>query len=164
MLSMIVPSCCRGMICSNHGLRPDRTSRAVSSMRVPVCARTCSLNWPLSTDGKKSCPSHGYSNANGSDPERDDRRAGRLPDTPGTARALPWYQLRSRSKVMLERDLKSRERIAAGSRLLYAVMLVPLQQILRHGRARWFAKGSTTPASRRPPPPPAARTGTSPPR
>ena len=35
--------------------------RAVSSMRVPVLARTCSLNWPLSVVGKKSWPSHGIS-------------------------------------------------------------------------------------------------------
>ena len=34
-------------------------STAVSSMRVPVGARRCSLNWPLSTAGKKSCPTHG---------------------------------------------------------------------------------------------------------
>ncbi len=27
--------------------------RAVSSMRVPVLARRCSLNWPVSDDGKE---------------------------------------------------------------------------------------------------------------
>ncbi len=34
-------------------------SRATSSIRVPVLARTCRINWPLSVFGKKSCPSHG---------------------------------------------------------------------------------------------------------
>jgi hypothetical protein len=33
--------------------------RAVSSMRVPVRARTWILNWPASTEGKKSCPREG---------------------------------------------------------------------------------------------------------
>ena len=36
-------------------------SRAVSSMRVPLLARTCRMNWPLSLAGKKFWPSHGTS-------------------------------------------------------------------------------------------------------
>ena len=36
-------------------------SRAVSSIRVPVRPRRWSFIWPLSTEGKKSWPSHGKS-------------------------------------------------------------------------------------------------------
>ena len=58
MLSMIVPIFLSGMS-PRMTDRPDRTGRAVSSMRVPVWARRCSLNWPHRTAGKKSWPTMG---------------------------------------------------------------------------------------------------------
>src|ERR1700691_1373685 len=65
MLSRILSSSLAGttrrMLFSTRSQR-----RAVSSIRVPVLARRCSMNWPLSVAGKKSWPSHGIS----SPPER----------------------------------------------------------------------------------------------
>ena len=37
----------------------DVTDFARTALRVPLGARTCSLNCPESTEGKKSWPSHG---------------------------------------------------------------------------------------------------------
>ena len=42
-------------------------------MRVPVCARRCRRNWPLSLVGKKSCPSQGKSRKPHS-AEREEKR------------------------------------------------------------------------------------------
>src|SRR3954451_4299387 len=55
MLSMTLTISFDGMI-SRIALCTRSHSAAVSSMRVPVGARRCSLNWPLSTDGKQSSP------------------------------------------------------------------------------------------------------------
>ena len=48
-------------------------SCAVSSMRVPVLARMCRMNWPLSVSGKKFWPSHGTS-SEGRDADRQEDR------------------------------------------------------------------------------------------
>src|SRR6266849_3528408 len=58
MLSMTPANSCGG-ICWRISFSTRSHKAAVSSMRVPVGARRCSVNSPLSTDGKKSCPSHG---------------------------------------------------------------------------------------------------------
>lgn len=55
---MIVDSWSGG-ICVRMNFSIWSHSRAVSSMRVPVGARILRRIWPLSTDGKKSRPSHG---------------------------------------------------------------------------------------------------------
>ena len=76
MLSTMLASS-EGGIISRDGGFDQIASRAVSSMRVPVLARKCRLNWPASVVGKKSCPSHGNqqkdSAANNQKPGNEDR-------------------------------------------------------------------------------------------
>ena len=60
MLSRIVSTSAAG-ISRRIDASTRSVSRAVSSMRVPVLARTCSVNCPLSVSGKKFCPSRGAS-------------------------------------------------------------------------------------------------------
>ncbi len=58
MLSRIIARSLAGTISRITSSTWPKT-RSVSSMRVPDGARTCSRNWPASTAGKKSWPSHG---------------------------------------------------------------------------------------------------------
>ncbi len=60
MLSMMLSSSYSG-ISRRIAVSTRSASRAVSSMRVPVLARRCRMNWPLSLVGKKFSPSHGSS-------------------------------------------------------------------------------------------------------
>ena len=82
-------------------------SRAVSSMRVPVLARKCRLNWPASVTGKKSWPSQGISR----------NAAAQRPRNNGTKNSRWRMQCRASSdtqragfKAALERALQTRER------------------------------------------------------
>ena len=121
--------------------RRDRRARAVSSMRVPVGARRCSRNWPLSTAGKKSWPSHGTSrtsDATQNASEAAARRAARAATHRCRAAAVARRAARSKPRS------KPRWRRASGLRA--ATAGVPgasrscaAQQVLRqrrHQRAR----------------------------
>src|SRR6266481_3122852 len=96
--------CCR-IDCSTRSQR-----LAVSSMRIPVGARRCSLKEPLSTLGKKSRPSQGI----------------RIAREPRQHAIAVTKSLESLFKTLL----KSNERIAAwGTRFLF----ISSQQVLGHG-------------------------------
>ena len=78
MLSTIGPSAAGGMV-SRITFSTRSQSAAVSSMRVPVGARTCSFSSALSTGGKKSWPRNGAkpNEAHDDDEKADDEtRAG----------------------------------------------------------------------------------------
>ncbi len=102
-------------------------------MRVPVRARMCSLNWPLSTDGKKSWPSHGYSRAN--DPsvktKNSIRNGCRVVDTDVEQRTIADAET---FEVTFKGELEADQGIAALLLALDGFLVMLLQQILGHGR------------------------------
>ena len=108
-------------------------SRAVSSMRVPVGARRCRVNWPLSTLGKKSWPIQGTSR----------NEAAAAPKTP-TASQARWSQASPQPTLVpppqpfegvLKSYLQARQKVALGLGLqIRRVVLVAAEQVPRHGR------------------------------
>ena len=144
----------RRMDCSTRSQR-----RAVSSMRVPVGARRCSLNWPLSTEGKKSCPSQGTrapperrTKTRSTPPETLADGAGSVPAGAGNARASARSLLRTAFAGAPE-DCCSTPGCAW-----------PLAHDRAADTSPWsapaFATADRTPASRTPRPRPAAQTDT----
>ena len=80
-------------------------------MRVPVLARTWSMNWPLSVLGKKSWPSHGTSRNAAAAGEQKDWHENDPRD--GTARqAGAGISRASRSKPRSKAALEKDQRIA----------------------------------------------------
>ncbi len=67
----------RGNFAANGILDLIDRARPISSIRVPVGARTCKRNAPASTAGKKSCPRNGI------------KRQTTLRKTPGRSRRTP---------------------------------------------------------------------------
>src|SRR5215831_18730509 len=94
-------------------------SFAVSSIRVPVLARRCKMNRPLSTEGKKSCPSHRMSRA----AERQiSRKAGTNQHLASTAvvnsRLYDWRnrsKLRSKALSAQEKGFRERPGFCSGA-------------------------------------------------
>ena len=105
--------------------------RAVSSMRVPVLARKCRLNWPASVVGKKSWPSQGISRKAAAQSARNTGTKTRRRRMQ-VSRASGDSAMRSRFKAALERALESRGDIP-GLRLR-GMMPVHLQQVHRERR------------------------------
>ena len=131
--------------------------RAVSSMRVPVRARTCNLNWPASTAGKKSWPSNGTSSA--TETAHSHRKPSR--------KMRRWCRQRSSHRMvalaetfeaLLESNLHANQRIAASAGRMASLRL----RARAAGTSPWWepasAKADTKPAWRTPPLPPAAQT------
>ena len=86
-------------------LRPARPAVAVSSMRVPVRARTCSRNCPASTLGKKSWPSSGTSNHEPTQNARNNvAKTPRCSNTAPSSRGSRREIVRSRVQTLLDSD------------------------------------------------------------
>ena len=127
---------------------------AVSSMRVPVGARMCSLNSPVSTLGKKSCPSQG----------RRQRK-------PRSSKKQNTNNLRCAMQLSSNRVVAHRASVQILLRILFAsarkdcATSPPLAPLLRSATpadtwpwwAPGFARAGRTPASRIPPLRPEAR-------
>ena len=139
--------------------RSGRSRRAVSSMRVPVRARTWSLIWPLSTAGKKSRPSHGKSTT--TEPTQTARKIER--ETEPRRRQAPLERggdtRRASARSAPRTALHAGRRAAPGLavRQLLGVVLVPPQEEPRHRRHERAREEVRRRASRRRRPPRAAR-------
>ena len=109
-------------------------SRAVSSMRVPVLARTCRMNWPLSVVGKKSWPSHGTSSGarQADDQEGGMKTARRRTAAPSSRRVAAADAL----EAALERLLEPREGIARRRAMPAPLRQQEIHRQRRHERAR----------------------------
>ena len=151
---------CGGMTCADRRPRPASQSAAVSSMRVPVRARRCSLIWPASTLGKKSWPSRAASRR-----KAEDREAAMAAGTAQRSAAAAPAPLEQRV-IARRASARSRARSRAGSAAAGARVAACG---LRHrapaastspASAPASATARRRPASRTPPPRPAARTGT----
>ena len=159
MLSMIVS------ISLGRDLRADRLLDLIAQPRGLLDARPgrrahVQPNWPLSTAGKKSWPSHGTIART----EATQNAEHRQEQQPAMVQA-PRRARRGSGRA----GARSRARTGAGSapadcgvgpRLVRVADLVPAQQVLAPSSARACATAGTTPASRTRPPRRAARTGT----
>ena len=135
MLSRIVSSSSRRDRSRGSRLSIRSQSRAVSSMRVPVGARTCSLIWPPSTAGKKSWPSHGTSSDRPRPAHAARKHDGEAPGpVAGTPRAARGSRARSRSKPLLEAALEAHEEGRGSCSACSASCSCAVQQVLRHRR------------------------------
>ena len=102
--------CLAGMI-SRIVASTRSQSAAVSSMRVPVRARKCSLIWPPSTDGKEVLPQAGQRpDGEGQNRGGDHRAQENAPQSAGRSRA-PFRAARDSARA----SARSRARIAIES-------------------------------------------------
>ena len=146
------------MVCSTRSHK-----RAVSSMRVPVRARRCSLNWPLSTAGKKSWPSQGNSSQRQQRRTPGSQRQRQLPVIRRHASQQPRDSAReSRSNASSNRNCMRTRGLRLCRRHVLGVVLVSASADTWPWSAPGFARAGRRPAWRRPRLRPAARTGTAP--
>src|SRR6266852_768125 len=115
--------CCR-IDCSTRSQR-----LAVSSIRIPVGARRCSLKEPLSTLGKKSRPSQGM-NRERAEAACEERNQESAPVVEANLQQVAIAVTKS-LEGLFKTLLKSNQRITAWGTCL---MFVSPQQVLGHGR------------------------------
>ena len=130
MLSMM-PASSRGGMISRSASSTWSARIAVSSMRVPLGARRCSLNWPPSTAGKKSSPTQRARNSDATqraEEQRGEERRG-CRRTARAARDSRRAAARSRGR---SRAATSTSGLRDGAPAPCASCA--LQQVLRHRR------------------------------
>ena len=157
MLSIMLDTSERGMIFRIWSSIRSHNA-AESSMRVPVGARKCKMNCPLSTVGKKSCPTKG-SSAKESTQKHKKQTANTFP---WRMHALeqPMIRIAKAVESFFESRLHAHQRIARPFGLFDALFL---RLLYEQSIAPWWApasaKADKTPASQIPRLRRGARTG-----
>ncbi len=135
-------------------------SAAVSSMRVAVGARRCSLICPASTAGKKVLAEPRVqregSDADGQEAQRKDHAMGQADSQD------PSVEISELFELQFKVSLQTHQGVPACQRPFRRFFLMGFEQDTGPWSARACARASRKPAWRRPRPLPAARTNTAP--